>query len=89
MSDDLIEPSNPDLWASPQTVQDYIDGLQDALTAAQARIAELEAALRDIATPKVGPDFDWSDDEVTKWRAGRWKWAQDTAREALKPKGGE
>lgn len=55
----------------------------DALEAAQARIAELEGALRDIAAPKCGPDFDWSDREVNEWRASKWKWAQKTARAAL------
>jgi hypothetical protein len=55
------------------------------------RIKELEAqlekatgALREIARPRVGPDVDWTENEVNSWRAGRYREYGNIARAALK-----
>jgi hypothetical protein len=39
MTDELIEPSNPDLWDSPETVQAYVGALEDEID----RLRELES----------------------------------------------
>lgn len=57
------------------------------IIALQDQVATLKDALTDIATPKVGPDVDWPEEEANKWRAGRWRWAQNTARAALTQEG--
>lgn len=56
-----------------------------------ARIEELEAklalavvALDQIAKPKVGPDVDWSEEEVNAWRATWYRKYGDMARATLK-----
>lgn len=51
----------------------YMDKL---LTARQA----LEA----IAKPKVGPDVDWTEEEIYKWRAAWYNKYETFARDALK-----
>lgn len=47
-------------------------------------IEKLKLVLSEIAKPKVGPDFDWSENEVDKWRAVWCKKYENIAREVLK-----
>ena len=42
-----------------------------------------EKALKEIARPKVGPDFDWSEDEVAGFRATWCHKYENMARKAL------
>jgi hypothetical protein len=49
MTDELIEPSNPDLWDSPETVQAYVGALED-------EIERLRAALEKCAAEFVYVD---------------------------------
>lgn len=44
----------------------------------------LTEALTKICKPKVGPDFDWSEEEANKWRATWYRKYEDIALNALK-----
>ena len=54
------------------------------LDAKDARIAELGAALKYIAKPKPGPEFDWATEEMNRWRASWYRNYEKAARTALK-----
>ena len=49
----------------------------------EAKLAKAVEALEQIARPKVGPDFDWTEDETNKWRAVWYRKYQDIARATL------
>ena len=67
----------PDEWfAERAQMQERIKGLE-------AKLAKAVDALETIAKPKVGPDFDWTEDEVNKWRAVWYRKYADTACTAL------
>jgi len=63
------------------------DRENDALRATNidqaAEIERLRDSLREIAKPKVGPDFDWTDAEINKWRASWYREYENIARHAL------
>jgi hypothetical protein len=48
-----------------------------------AKLAKAVSALELIAQPKVGPDFDWSHDEVNRWRDRWYRKYQNIARATL------
>ena len=49
----------------------------------EVKLAKAVEALEQIARPKVGPDFDWTEDETNKWRAVWYRKYQDIARATL------
>ncbi len=49
----------------------------------EAKLAKAVEAMEQIAQPKVGPDFDWTEDETNKWRAVWYRKYQDIARATL------
>ena len=58
--------------------------LQDELFKANRKLSSCKNVLFDIAKPKVGPDFDWTQEEVDKWRAVWYNKYENMAREVLK-----
>jgi DNA repair exonuclease SbcCD ATPase subunit len=76
--------------------RERIEELVSMVNSKDDRIEELEAkltkaveALEEIAKPKVGPDFDWPDDEADRWRAGWYRKYGDNARTILAELKGE
>ena len=55
----------------------------EAIGSQAAEIERLRDSLREIAKPKVGPDFDWTDAEINKWRASWYREYENIARAAL------
>jgi len=55
----------------------------EAIGSQAAEIERLRDFLREIAKPKVGPDFDWTDAEINKWRASWYREYENIARHAL------
>jgi hypothetical protein len=56
---------------------------------AEAKLAKAVEALKKIAEPKVGPDFDWAEAEAEKWRAGWYRIYGDIARTTIAELKGE
>lgn len=83
--------TNQDLIAQLLDWQEHDEGkINDTRQAGADLIKELEAnlaqaveALEQIAKPKIGPDFDWTEEEVNKWRAAWYQKYQDIARITL------
>jgi hypothetical protein len=61
-----------------------VDFLSKQNAEQQVLIEKLKSTLSEIARPKVGPDIDWTQKEVDKWRAIWYNKYESMAREALK-----
>jgi hypothetical protein len=61
----------------------------DRIEELEGKLTKAVEALEEIAKPKVGPDFDWPDDEADRWRAGWYRKYGDNARAALAELKGE
>jgi hypothetical protein len=70
MTDYRIEAATKEEWA-------------ERALRAETKLQKAVEALEEIAKPKVGPDFDWAEDETDRWRAGWYQKYGDIARTTL------
>ena len=58
-------------------------GRDNLIEELEAKLAKAVDALKKIAEPRVGPDFDWTEAEADKWRASWYRRYGDIARATL------
>lgn len=76
--------SDAETEISKTTLGEKVEFLSKQNIEHQKLIEKLKSTLSEIAKPKVGPDFDWTQEEVAKWRAIWCKKYENMAREVLK-----
>ena len=78
--------ANAELKAEVEQVWEGRRSEQRQIVKLEVEVERLRDALGEIARPKVGPDFDWSELETMKFR-DRWRVKYEAlARAALRPK---